>query len=128
MKEERNPIEALLNPEDEGTIVLYDENDNPVSFEQIALIPMDDSIYAILKPVEKMEGVNDDEAIVFELSEDEETGSELLNVVDEEEVINKVFDIYYQLLDEDGCDCEDCKDHCECDEHCDCGHHHGDKK
>ena len=38
-KEARNPIEALLDAEDDQTIVLFDEQDNEVEFDQIALIP-----------------------------------------------------------------------------------------
>ena len=93
-----NPIDALLDPNCEENIVLFDELDKPTEFEQIAIIPIDNSVYAILKPVDKMDGVDDDQAIVFELVEDEENG-DTLNVVMEEEVVNLVFDEYKKMIE-----------------------------
>ena len=94
----RNPIEALLDAEDDQPIVLFDEQDNEVEFEQIALIPYKNKAYAILKPVKEMEGVNEDEAIVFALLEDE-NGEDLLSIETDETIVNAVFDEYYKLLD-----------------------------
>lgn len=95
---EKNAIERLLDENDLGTIVLYDENDQEVEFEQIAIIPYENEVYAILKPVEEMEGVADDEAIVFLLDADEES-DEVLSVVENDAIIDAVFDAYYKLLD-----------------------------
>ena len=96
---EKNPIEALLDPENAENIVLYDENDKPVEFEQIALIPLNNSLYTILKPVEKMDEIADDEAVVFELVEDEDAG-DILNIVMEEEIVNQVFDEYKKIIEQ----------------------------
>lgn len=98
--EEKDPIEALLDPQNTENIKLYDENDNEVEFEQIALIPLNNSVYALLKPVDKMEGVADDEAVVFELVDDAENG-DTLNIVMEEEVVNQVFDEYKKMIEAD---------------------------
>lgn len=97
---EKNAIERLLDENDLGTIVLYDENDKEVEFEQIAIIPLENEVYAILKPVLEMEGVADDEAIVFLLDADEES-EDVLSVVEDDAIIDAVFDAYYKLLDED---------------------------
>ncbi len=98
---EKNAIERLLDENDLGTIVLFDENDKEVEFEQIAIIPYEDEVYAILKPVKEMEGVAEDEAIVFLLDADEES-DDVLSVVEDDAIIDAVFDAYYKLLDEDG--------------------------
>lgn len=98
--EEKDPIEALLDPQNAENIKLYDENDKEIEFEQIALIPLNNSVYVILKPVTKMAGVEDDEAVVFELVDDEENG-DTLNIVMEEEVINQVFDEYKKMIEAD---------------------------
>ena len=95
-----NPILKLLDPENDETITLYDENEKPVEFEQIALIPFNDKLYAILKPVAKMEGVADDEAIVFAFDEDETNEDQLLVVEEDDNIIDEVFAIYNKLLDE----------------------------
>lgn len=98
--EEKNPIDLLLSPENTDNIVLYDEEDKPTEFEQIAIIPLNNTVYAILKPVEEMPGIAEDEAIVFEMVEDEENG-DLLNVVSEEDVVNQVFEEYKKLVAEE---------------------------
>ena len=97
---EKNAIERLLDENDLGTIVLYDENDKEVEFEQIAIIPYNENVYAILKPVEEMEGVAEDEAIVFLLDANDDT-DDVLSVVEDDAIIDAVFDAYYKLLDED---------------------------
>ena len=98
---EKNAIERLLDDNDLGTIVLFDENDKEVEFEQIAIIPYEDEVYAILKPVKEMEGVAEDEAIVFLLDADDDS-DDVLSVVEDDAIIDAVFDAYYKLLDEDG--------------------------
>ena len=106
MKEEKkvekevNPIDALFDVNNSANIVLYNENDEAVEFEQIALIPLDAQVYAILKPTAKVEGVADDEAFVFEIVEDEETGDSL-RLVEDDKIIDAVFADYNKLLDED---------------------------
>lgn len=97
-----NPILKLLDPENSDPIVLFDENEKPVSFEQIALIPYQDKLYAILKPIEKMDGVADDEAIVFSFEEDDTNEDQLLVVEENDTIIDEVFAIYNKLLDEQG--------------------------
>ena len=97
---ENDPIHRLLDPKDSDPIVLYDENDNKVEFEQIALIPLEDRLYAILKPAKKMEGVADDEAIVFTFQEDDEQ-TPVLVVEENDKTIDQVFEVYNKLLDEE---------------------------
>lgn len=96
MADERNPIEVLLDENSNDPIVLYDEKDNAVTFEQVAIIPFEDNLYALLKPVDKMEGVADDEAVVFKFDEDENE-SPILTVVTEDKLIDNVFNIYLDL-------------------------------
>lgn len=97
--EEKSVFEKLFDPEDASNIVLYDENEKPVEFEQIAIIPIKEEVYAVLRPVEKMEGLDEDQAIVFLLDETNE-GEEILNVVDDDETIDLVFDEYEKIFNE----------------------------
>ncbi len=96
--EELTLIEKLLAEDNFDNIVLYDDEDNEIEFEQIALIPMDGTLYAILKPAAPMEGVGEDEALVFLLNEAEET----LDLVVDEEIGTAVFDLYYAMDAEEG--------------------------
>jgi len=101
-EELKNPIDSLFDEDDNDPIVMYNEKGEKVEFEQIALIPIEEDIYAILKPTEQMEGIGDDEALVFEIVEPEnEDEEEYLNLVSDIEVIDKVFDVYNKLMDEE---------------------------
>ena len=94
--EERDAIDMLLDDECTDDITLYDENNNPVDFEQIAVIPLEDRLFAILKPVDPLEGVNEDEGIVIEIDEEEDN----IYTVDDDKIVDKVFEEYYKLNEE----------------------------
>ena len=79
---------------------LYDENNKETEFEQIAVIPLNEKIYAILKPVTKIVGVNDDEALVFSIEEIDD--EDCIVLVDDEKVVDEVFKEYYELLKAEG--------------------------
>ena len=91
-----NPIDQLFDEENEEPIILYDDNDKESRFDQIALIPLEDKCYAILKPLFEVEGMEEDEALVFFIDEE----NDVLTVVDDEELGNRVFEEFYKLLDE----------------------------
>ena len=89
----------LLDENNTENLKLYDENNKETEFEQIAVIPYNNKIYCVLKPIDKIENVQDDEAIVFFV--DEQEGKEpVLMVETDEKVAMDVFDEYYNLLDE----------------------------
>ncbi len=98
--DEVDVIDQLLDPDNDDPIIIYDEDNNPVRFDQVAIIPHIERLFVILKPIEEMEGVADDEAIVFEVVEDDK-GAVILEIVDDDEIAIAVFDIYYQMLDEE---------------------------
>ena len=78
--------------------MLVDDKGKRLSFEQIAVIPYNDKLYAVLKPIDKIDNVADDEAIVFYVHE--EQGKEpVLMVETDEKAAMDVFDEYYNLLD-----------------------------
>ena len=93
-KEQLNPIDQLFDPENNDPITLLDNNNNPAKFDQIALIPLDEtqSVYAILKPLFEVEGMSEDEALVFEIVDDEENDESYIEIVNDEKIINKVFE------------------------------------
>lgn len=101
-EEEINILDVLLDEDNEDPITLYDQDDKAIRFDQVAIIPLgegdDRKLYAILKPIDEMEGVADDEAIVFKVIEDE-AGDAVLEIETDEPVAIRVFDEYYKLLD-----------------------------
>jgi uncharacterized protein YrzB (UPF0473 family) len=104
--EVKSPIDCLFDEDNTDPISLFNEKGEEVKFEQIALIPLEEKIYAILKPMKEIEGVGEDEALAFEIvetEEDAETGehSEYLELVGDIDIIDKVFEVYNKLMDEE---------------------------
>ncbi|MCM1130181.1 MAG: hypothetical protein NC310_01180 [Roseburia sp.] len=90
-------LDIILDEENVDPIVLKDEKEKTYRFEQIAVIPYNQKIYCILKPIDKMHNVAEDEAIVFYV--DESKGVPILLVEKNELAALKVFDEYYNLLE-----------------------------
>ena len=94
----KDPIEQILDEKNTENVVLYDDNGKPIEFEQIALIPLDDTdlLYAIMVPVTPMQGVGEGEGVLFAI--DEELGS--IDIVRDENIIDRVLTIYQKLVEQ----------------------------
>lgn len=99
LNQEIDILDILLDEDNEDPITLYDEKGKAYKFDQVAIIPMEEKLYAILKPIDEVPGVADDEAIVFAVNEKENGETSLVVETDEPTAI-RVFDEYYKLLDE----------------------------
>ena len=97
--EREDILDILLDEDNKDPIVLIANNGRRLSFEQIAVIPYNDKIYCVLKPIDKIDNIEDDEAIVFYVEEEEGKEPVLMVETDEKTAIS-VFDEYYNLLDE----------------------------
>ena len=93
-----NPIDMIFDENNTDPIVLYNEHNQPMTFEQIAVVPLEGKVYVILRPTEPMAGVAEDEAFVFSIEEMED--EEILVVVDADETLDAVFAVYYEMLEE----------------------------
>ncbi len=91
-------LDILLDPENSDPIVLQDDQGKKITFEQVAVVPYDGKIYVVLKPVDKIQGVKEDEAIVFLC--DETTKPTTLRPESDQEIAVKIFDEYYNLVEE----------------------------
>ncbi len=95
----KNLRDILLDGDNREPIVLSDFRGQRVVFEQVAVIPIFlDGLYCVLKPITPIEGVAEDEAIVFRCEDDGDEPT--LKVVTDEMKALKVFDEYYQLLED----------------------------
>lgn len=90
-------LDVLLDEGNKDPIVLVDGNGRKIAFEQIAVIPYNEKLYCVLKPIDEIENVADDEAIVFFVDESGEKPE--LMVETDELVAMQVFEQYYDLLD-----------------------------
>lgn len=93
-----NPVEQIFDPENVDNIVLYDDCGEPAEFEQIAVIPMDEEIYVILRPIVPLGNMPPDAALVFFIEEQED--DDILVVCEDNDIIRRVFDEYYKMLEE----------------------------
>ena len=100
MEEKIDILDTLLDEENNDPIILENERGEKIVFEQIAIIPKVEDLYCILKPVEPIDGLEEDEALVFKILEKEEGDASLMLETDED-VIDEVFNVYYDLLDEE---------------------------
>lgn len=92
-------IEKLLDEDNDGQIRLTNEDGTELVFNHVATIPYNDTLFAILAPVSDIEGVSDDEAIVFRVDETDD-GESVLVLEDDEETAMAVFDEYVKLWEE----------------------------
>lgn len=84
---------------DDDVITLMSANGEEIDFVEIAGIAHKGKFYAILQPVELLEGMNDDEAFVFEVSRNE-NGEDKFEICLDDEIIDAVFAEYNKLYEE----------------------------
>ena len=96
--EEKSVIDKLFDENNNQVIVLRNENGEDVRFEQVATIPMKDTTYFILLPLDKIEGVGENEGLVFEILKRED--DEVLSLVTDGDTIDKVFAVDDELVDD----------------------------
>ena len=84
--------------EEEEVITLATPDGEEVDFTEIAAVEFEDRLYVIMQPVELFEGMEDDEALVFAVSDENEEDARF-DVVSDDRIIDGVFAEYYKLLD-----------------------------
>lgn len=113
--------------EDIDIVELKDETGRVLKFYHIGTIEHEERWFAFFQPAEVMEGVEGDEVYIFEIVGDE--GSESLVPVEDEKLLDAVYEAFIAEMEEDECDCGcDCgcdHDH-EHEHHCGCGCDHDD--
>lgn len=92
--------EYLYDEEDDDIITLTSADGEEIDFVEIAGIAHEGNFYVILQPVELLDNMDDDEALVFKVSRNSD-GSDKFEIVLEEEIIDAVFEKYNELLDEE---------------------------
>ena len=101
-QKDNKTVEDILNSDDDDSddyITLTMQNGEEVDFVEIAGIAHKGNFYAILQPVELLEGMDDDEALVFKVTRNAD-GSDSFNIELDDDIIDAVFKEYNRLLDE----------------------------
>lgn len=94
-----NEKDLPLMEDNDDIITLLSANGEEVNFVEIAGIVHEKKFYAILQPVQKLEGMSDDEALVFRVSRGE-NGEDKFEIELDEYIIDAVFKEYERLYDE----------------------------
>ena len=87
----------------DNIVILNDEEGNEVKFEFLDLVELDDEEYVVLLPVTE-EGEEDEGEVVIlkiEDNDDEESEEESYVSVEDEDTLNKVFEIFKEKFKDD---------------------------
>ena len=92
----------MENEEVDNIIVLNDEDGNEVRFEFLDLVELDDEEYVVLLPVAEEGEEEEGEVVILKLEDtDEDSDEESYVGVDDEEILNKVFQIFKEKYKDD---------------------------
>ena len=94
---------------DDNIVVLNDEEGNEVQFEFLDLVELYDEEYVVLLPVTEEGEEEEGEVVILKLEDtDEDSEEESYVGVEDEEILNKVFEIFkekykdeFNFVDED---------------------------
>ena len=85
--------------DNDDIIVLNTADGEEVEFLEIAGIAHAGNFYAILQPVELLEGMDEGDALVFRVTKDSD-GNDNFEIELDDEVLDAVFSEYNRLLDD----------------------------
>lgn len=91
-------IEHMIEDNDD-VVTLMSSTGEEIDFVEIAGIAYRGNYYAILQPVELLDGMEDDEALVFKVTRGKD-GDDKFEVELDDTIIDAVFAEYNRLLDE----------------------------
>ena len=89
-----------LDEELDNIIVLNDEEGNEVQFEFLDLIEYDGEEYVVLLPIEE-ENEEAGEVVILKVEDTESEEEESYVSVDDEEILNKVFEMFKEKFKEE---------------------------
>lgn len=85
---------------DEEPIELLADDGRKLKFFFVGTIEYKGKFYSAFEPAEEIEGLSEDDLVIFELSGDDEETAELLSIEDEK-LLDEVFEEFCKVLDED---------------------------
>ena len=86
-----------MEGDDDDVVTLLSANGEEIDFVEIAGIAYRGNFYAVLQPVELLEGMTDEEALVFKVTKGE-NGEDNFEIEIDETIINAVYEEYLKLL------------------------------
>ncbi len=103
MDDNKNLSNQELPEEDFEVVELVDEDGNTVNFRHVATIDYNDEWFVFFSPEEEMDGITDDEVVIFKLGADE-NGQDVFLPIEDEKLIDAVYNEYVRMIEEDNDD------------------------
>jgi uncharacterized protein YrzB (UPF0473 family) len=87
----------------DNIVILNDEEGNEVKFEFLDLVELDEEEYVVLLPVAEEGEEEEGEVVILKVedTDDEESDEESYVSVEDEEVLNRVFEIFKERFKDD---------------------------
>lgn len=87
----------------DNIVILNDENGNEVRFEFLDLIELDDEEYVVLLPVTEEGEEEEGEVVILKVedTDDEDSDEESYVSIEDEDILNKVFEIFKEKFKDD---------------------------
>ena len=87
----------------DNIVILNDENGNEVRFEFLDLIELDDEEYVVLLPVTEEGEEEEGEVVILKVedTDDEDSDEESYVSIEDEDILNRVFEIFKEIFKDD---------------------------
>ena len=87
----------------DNIVILNDENGNEVKFEFLDLVELDEEEYVVLLPVTEEGEEEEGEVVILKVedNDDEDAEEESYVSIEDEEILNKVFEIFKEKFKDD---------------------------
>jgi uncharacterized protein YrzB (UPF0473 family) len=86
----------------DNIVILNDEEGNEVKFEFLDLVELDEEEYVVLLPVTEEGEEEEGEVVILKVEDtDEEADEESYVSIEDEEILNKVFEIFKEKFKDD---------------------------
>lgn len=89
-------VDRLFDENNDEKIFVKDNDGREIEFEQVAVVDYNESYYAVLQPVTPIEGVSEDEVLVFLIDEEKDC----LTYVEDDDIIDGVNEEFLAMLEE----------------------------
>lgn len=99
MEKERDLLDILLDEENSEPIVIAGDDGEEIMFDQLCVITFEEELYCVLSPITHIEGVGENEVLIFHIDA-QEGKKTMLNQVSDDKVLDAVFGIFEQMLEE----------------------------
>lgn len=99
---DENENNMLENEELNNIVILNDENGEEIPFEFLDVIEYEGEEYVVLLPVEEEESEDLGEVVILKIEDTDNEEEESYVSVEDEEILNKVFEIFKEKFKEIG--------------------------